>query len=348
MKRFLFAALLLSLVGCSADKNYGEAKVFTLEDFKTIELKASDATFYQNDDLLMGNPSQIKYHPDGYILLADHKPEGLVTVIDLQSNMINHYVKKGRGPLEVANVKDLCIKDGDIWLSSPNDRKLLRLENMHAQRSFSIKQEGKVEGNVLHAVPYRESNILTMPLGSATDRFHLLDADRKIIDTLGVMPSVDMSDLTLNNGIYQSSISLSPDSKNVVAACTMYEVIDIYDESMALRCSLRGPLGVNSAAVKEDIGYGYVITYKPYWLTFSRVVSNNDCFWVGFIGTDIQKDEDLGQIGISKILSFDWDGKPLKAYNLPEKISTFDIDAKNKKLYCITKDAEPQIVIYNL
>ena len=347
MKKFILPILLFSLTACK-QQPMGEAKTFTLDDFKSVELKASDATVYQNDDLLIGRPSLIKYHPDGYILLADRKPEGLVTAIDMQTNRINHYVKQGRGPLEAISVKDLTIKDGDIWLSSPNDKKLLRLEGLPAQRSFSIKQEGKVEGNVLHAVPYRENNILTMSLGSSTDRFYLLDAERKIIDTVGVMPSVDMSDLTLNNGIYQSSISVSPDSKNVVAACTMYEVIDIYDESMALRCSLRGPLGVNSVAVKKDIGYGYVITYKPYWLTFSRVVSNNDGFWVGLIGMDIQKDEDLGQTGISKILSFDWDGKPQKAYNLPEKISTFDIDAKSKKLYAITEEAEPRIVIYNL
>ena len=260
MKKFILPILLLSLTACK-QQPMGEAKTFTIDDFKSVELKANDATVYQNDDLLIGRPSLIKYHPDGYILLADRKPEGLVTAIDMQTNKINHYVKQGRGPLEAISVKDLTVKDGDIWLSSPNDKKLLRLEGLPAQRSFSIKQEGKVEGNVLHAVPYRENNILTMSLGSSTDRFYLLDAERKIIDTVGVMPSVDMSDLTLNNGIYQSSISVSPDSKNVVAACTMYEVIDIYDESMALRCSLRGPLGVNSTAVKQDIGYGSIFSH---------------------------------------------------------------------------------------
>ena len=149
--------MLLSLTACK-QQPMGEAKTFTLDDFKTIELKASDATVYQNDDLLLGNPSLIKYHPDGYILLADRKPEGLVTAIDMQTNKINYYVKKGRGPLEVANIKDLCIKNGDIWLSSPNDKKLLRLECVPAQRSFSIKQEGKVDGMISAIFEYFVKN----------------------------------------------------------------------------------------------------------------------------------------------------------------------------------------------
>lgn len=348
MKRLLFVIVLLSLIGCSTNDKDGVTKTFTLDDFKIIELRENDATIYQNYGIFLGNPMIIKYHPDGYIILFDSKPEGLITSIDTQTNEIDYYVKRGRGPTELSNITDVCIKNGDVWVSNLSDNKILRLETIPNKRGFHIKQEGKLDGYFYRAVPYRENNVLTLPASTTSDRFYMLDADRKVIDTLGVMPSVAKTEMQPSNGIYQSTISISPNSNNVVTACVNFEVIDIYDESMKLVCSLRGPYGVNSGVEKRNIGTGYQIVNKPLWDTFSNVISTNDTFWVGFIGENPQNSNELAQVGINKILSFNWNGKALKAYNLPKKIIAFDIDHKNNKLYGITNDAEPQIVIYNL
>ena len=179
MKYLQLFVVLLCFTACKHHP-MGESRMFVLEDFKSVELQESNATVYLNDDLLLGNPMQIKYHPDGYIILFDRKPEGLITVIDLQTNKINYYVNRGRGPLELGNVKDLSIRNGDVWISSPNDRKLLRLENISEQRSFSIKQEGQIETGFLRAVPYGQNNILTLPLGRTSDRFYMLNNDRVV------------------------------------------------------------------------------------------------------------------------------------------------------------------------
>ena len=65
------------------------------------------------------------------------------------------------------------------------------------------------------------------------------------------------------------------------------------------------------------------------------------------MGVERKKDADFNR-RISSVLSFDWSGRPLKRYVLPQEIFSFDVDWSTGRMYCLTNEAEPRIVWYDL
>lgn len=125
-KAFLSLVAGLLQVACGSNDR-GAAIPFTLDAFERIAVSDAAGTVYRNDSLLLGDPQAIRYHPDGYLVLLDRPNTGQVVVIDLETDSVQHLIKRGRGPEEIISVRDLAIRDGAIWVSGLADRKIMKL-----------------------------------------------------------------------------------------------------------------------------------------------------------------------------------------------------------------------------
>lgn len=344
---FLTAVLALQLVACSQDS--GESvTAFTLDSFERTTVPDAAGTVYRNDSLLLGNPQTIRFHPDGYLVLLDRTDDGQVTVIDLETDNVQHLIRRGRGPEEVMIVRDLVVHDGDIWISGLAERKILKLTRPAGSREFEAHAVCTVADQFMRAVPVADGRFLTLASPSSQTRFHLLDSQGAPCDTVGSFPALgQLAETTPSNAIFQSEITVSPDGGHIAAVCQSLEFIDIYDADMTLIRRLQGPQGIDPSVktIKTPVGVSSYL--DPMYFIFSGAVSNDRQFMVGYIGVCVQNESDFGE-QVGSVLSFDWKGRPQKAYDFESDIVSFDMDWKNNVMYCIENRPEPEIVAYRL
>lgn len=341
--------LLLAFCAASCGRQAADVapRTFTLDSFETITLPAGET--YGSDGLFLGDPHIIRVHPDGYLVVLDVRNTDQVAIIDLATGRIQTSVKHGRGPNEMISVRDITVRDGDIWLSGMSDQKILRLAYDSQQRGFTPEPVCRTADQFLRAVPFTGDRILTLASASSENRFHLLGRDGVTRDTVGVFPASGHIAETAkpNNAIYQSDISVSPDGRHTAVVCRSLEYIDIYDADMNLTARMQGPQGIDPGikVIGSDAGARFV--QDPMWFVFNDVVSDNDGFAVGYIGISPKTDADF-DAGINTILTFDWKGRPQKAYKLESDAVSFDIDRRNGRMYCLVNTPEPVIMVYDL
>ena len=71
--------------------------------------------------------------------------------------------------------------------------------------------------------------------------------------------------------------------------------------------------------------------------------ASNDTFIVGYVGD--MTGRSFSSAGILHLLLFDWEGNLLRQIDLPEEVSSFDIDWQSGKVVAISKDDEPKILV---
>lgn len=346
-KAFLSLVAGLLQVACGSNDR-GAAIPFTLDAFERIAVSDAAGTVYRNDSLLLGDPQAIRYHPDGYLVLLDRPNTGQVVVIDLETDSVQHLIKRGRGPEEIISVRDLAIRDGAIWVSGLADRKIMKLTRPEGGRAFNPQLVCTASDQFMRAVPLSGERFLTLDSASSGNRFYRLDGEGMTCDTLGSFPSLEqMTEFEPNNGLFQSEITVSPDEAHTAAVCQSLEYIDIYDADMQLQKRLQGPQGIEPAIKTVKTEMGVFFGQDPLCLVYSNAVSDDRQFMVGYIGVCVEDESDLEE-KIGTVLSFDWKGRPLKAYEFESDIVSFDMDWENNVMYCLANRPEPEIVIYHL
>ncbi len=172
------------------------------------------------------------------------------------------------------------------------------------------------------------------------------------IRSAGSFPPVKVAPgVQLMNGLVQSTITVSPDRRHTAIACQTVDYIDIYDRNLELSKRLRGPIGAEPEFLMQEVQNGmFVLTQEPRFDVFGPCVSGDDGFLVVYKGDEVKTRENPEKEAHT-ILSFDWNGKPLKCYSFDHPVWCFDVDAEGKKMYVATRDPEslePEILIYNL
>ena len=124
------------------------------------------------------------------------------------------------------------------------------------------------------------------------------------------------------------------------------DLIEVYDYSGHCIKRMRGPHQIELVMDLQSAGDGYTTaktrkgeTYKCY---SSPVHAGEEVFvlYFGELSEDYQERD-------FKIIVFDWNGKPLRMYELDTHLFTFSVDYENKIIYGITNSPEYRIIKYN-
>lgn len=347
--RKISLSIIVALLVTACDHNTENADTtFSLDSFERITVPDAVGIKYHNDSIFLGNPHIIRFHPEGYLILADVPNADQIMVIDLQTDKVQSLTKHGRGPAEIMSVRDLTIRDGDIWVTGIADQKIIRLIRSDGKREFEPASYYKAKDQFLRAVPFTKGRILALASSSSGNRFHILDSEATTRDTVGSFPSTGkIAEVEPNNAIFQSDVTVAPNGKHIAAVCQSLEYIDIYDAEMGLKNRLHGPQGIDPAIKTVNTELGATFYQDPLWMIFSNAVSDNDHLMIGYIGVCVESEEDFER-QINTVLSFGWDGRPLKAYEFESDIVSFDMDWKNNRMYCLANRPEPEIIVYDL
>lgn len=355
MRRSLFHILVFATLFSACTVDSGGELSFDCDSFDHKVVSRNEAEVFVSDSSLLGRPTAMRIHPDGFLVVIDYVAKQQVVFFDLKDGGAHDLITRGRGPMELITAWDIGIYDGDVWVSGPQESKMVRLSLDRNTRKFDMAEEIDLSATpFMRSLPYINSGFLIMSQGSSGRRMEIISDKGESIKEVGSFPDVKMSgDYKPNNFWLQSVLSISPDKNHTAVCYSSIDYIDIYDRKMGLKKRLRGPIGSEPEFFEQKIAAGTRFIQDPSLIVYKYSASNDMGFWVSYVGFERKPGvrPEAGETDAYKIFSFDWSGKPLKCYTFEHPVWCFDVDATGKKMYVSTRHPEtlePEILIYDL
>ncbi len=340
MRKFIIALSAIVAVAC-AGSDEGKERVVNIDNIPSQMIYADDLKRIHIDSLLLARPYSISYYPDDILLVKDKKLGELATVIDLKINRVSPLVKSGRSKYELLSLMNMTLLDGDVWLYSFMDSKMLKMEFDANSRTFTPSDLYQFDNRYFGVLPRHDGRFIALSAMGANSRMVLLDGDENLLQEFGVYPQCETPELC-DSSTVQSIMTLSPNGENLAVACLSLEHIGIYGPDLEERANSYGQFCQDVKFERVTRGEMSFVTQKPHYFAFENIISNEDGFWIGYLGVQ-PTDDNPGSVAIRKIIKWDWNGEIEQVYELDQPIISFDIDFESNTLYCITKETEPQI-----
>lgn len=323
------------LISCDSDKDYIDH--FTEASFNA-RFDIRDGNPVESNDLFLGQPTLIRFHPDSFLVLEEYGTPRLINILDLRNGQVQELISRGRGPGEMLVSWGVEIIDKSVCLFCGQLRKVIILVP-NKNRSFVIDEEFFIEEKQtqrLHPLS-RDQYVCLSAIGD-DKRFALLDPKGKIIKKFGEYPPfINDDEVKADNDIFFSSIGSMPSGKRFVAICSHTDLFEIYDVEEGLLKRFQGPLDIKLSVTNQTMGIGLMHKLQPHYTTYHHAIANEIEFWTGFIGYRFErgKEQSLADQCTKKIYCFDWEGKPIRILSLPYPTISFDVDWEGRVLYAL-------------
>lgn len=348
LKLIYFAGLISLLSACETNTSK-QGVTFTVDSFRRYAVSLDRSKKFGNDTLLLTHPRLVRIHPQGFLLLKESTPEGQLAIVDLMTGTKSVKIKRGRGPKEVFNVRDIVAQDSCIWVSDIQQSKVIHLALSRDTRTFQIDSVYRfADVQFLRISPFVDNGFLALNMTLPGERMLVFDGKGNVSKTAGSYPPLDKTpDIVPNNSILQSDISVAPDLEHTAVVCRSIDYIDIYDSDLTLKKRLRGPMGAEIGVETVTKNGNTRFLQKPMYFMYNNITSNKDRFMVGYVGVKPEPDS-ADDTGIRSIFVFDWNGTPLKSYDFDRRIAAFDMDWERNEIYCLVETPEPKIFVVDL
>ena len=348
-KYFCGTIVLMSLISCNKNNNTnGDNNSFSLDDFTEVTLDSLQGTTL-TDDVDFGRGVAIRAVNDSILAVRVIRSENQIVMYNQKSGRNQAAIATGSGPLEMLRVAGMSVSsDGRLWAVGSGDKKVMSVEWCDSAEHATPALHFAAGTGLLNGVTDSRGGIVALPAFDSDARVALLDGEGAVTATFGGFPQVGLPDSVKADNIkFQADIAYSPDRNIVVVSNKSWAEIEIYnlDDSTTLR--LRGPVTVDAEIVGQDTPMGTMYAQKPMWTVFDGITAGPESFYVGYIGVKIQSEQDLDRT-ISRILEFDYEGKPMRCFTFSHDITAFDVDNDNNAIYTIENRPEPTIVKYSL
>jgi len=345
----LSAVLFCIFLSCGRDKVNED--LFSKESFKS-RMDVRDGRPILFDDLFLGQPKTITFHPDSFLVIEEMEAPRLIKILDLKNNKIQELIPRGRGPGEMLVAWGVKVIDKDIFLFCGQLSKVIIL-TMTNDRHFVIDDEFYIEEKQSQRlIPMSHDKFVCLSAIGDEKRFSVLTGGGEIIKKFGEYPSfINDNEVKANNDIFLSVIDAKPGGRLFVAVCMKSDLFEIYDLEVGLRRRFQGPLGFKFSVETQSMGGGYMLRPVPHYLTYRTLIAGENEFWAGYIGHKWEpgKVVPLTEQCTKEIFCFDWEGKPLRILSLEYPAIHFDFDWKGNILYALElRENDPVIAAYSL
>lgn len=343
MRKYTVWVVLLAglfAVQCTNNRVGPAEQSFTLDGVREIAV----ARFREYPQFDLGNPMDVIALGGGKVLVSDQAPL-MLHYLDLTTGSDHAFLNQGRGPGELSLASTVEVQGDLLYAFSPNDRKIVCLR-LDESQDFPLVSEIKTEVfSPKMAVDPKGGFVMSPTRGGL--RFVHLDNQGNVTDTLGSFPQVEGEQEAINNNSLQSNFAFSPDGKYFCSPYLGMDCIEIYSHDFKSVTRLMGPEDFRPTVKKIVFQGGEAWTYgaSPDKRVFSGVSTSDKGFIVIYIGQLRDSDESARR---NTLLRFDWQGRCLARYVLPEDIYYYDIDWEQGKLIAISARPERTLVVADI
>lgn len=219
---------------------------------------------------------------------------------------------------------------GKVVVTSPKKGRVLALDH-----------EVKIDGQYLRMIYSQPRGFIGTPL--LEGRFEIIDDNGIPQETFGSFPKLKGDNSLVSNSSAQSRMAVSPDGRYLCSSYLGIDCIEIYSKNFRSLKRLWGPGSITPSVMVKGDGQARMTVLDPARRVFSALSASNDTFIVGYVGD--MTGRSFSSAGILHLLLFDWEGNLLRQIDLPEEVSSFDIDWESGKVVAISKDDEPKILV---
>ena len=345
--KFLIRCSILVLILNSCQSENKEKLSFTSESFDTT-IKFNEGIVLDINGSALGRPNNLVYHPKDYLICSDNISKQLLKVINVKTGGVQELINKGRGPKECIHIGSISIVNDDIWIYGRSLSKMLHLK-LDSLGIFRIVDEFKISKQTSSCIA------LTNKLfaGTSFSEHRVSYYNRKgefLYGTLDMPKEVSLKEEQLPNVVFQTSITKTPNGKNVVLANQFIDVLECYSNSGDTTFVLSGPDGFKTSLKPRSNGGARSFPLYPQCFAYIQVAATDNEIWGSYIGIMLQKGSaPLGKNGFpNRIFCFTTEGEPKRKIKFDDRFISFAVDSKNAKLFCLMHEPDIRIVQYNI
>jgi len=354
MNRYFFIMAIITLVSCQRPGSNDELLSY-FDGVPTRVLAAEASDEIEQFGILA--PNKISVYEGAYII-KKKKAENFVDILTPDGTVIP-CVKKGRGPGELVDVGSIQMQGDTLSVYGRSQNRLLDINipgtiASRRQQIFGERQVGlsdmKVSEQMIIPVYLQLSNQRIFATGMFGDKSLYVELSQSGAPIAGVQgPALDdsriddMAQRVLNAS---SIISISPDGNRIAAAYNQIAVLSFADTTPELR-ERWSKVFFQPSLWHPDNVQGVVVGYnRDGKSTFHDIQAFNDAVYILYSGKNHEIDNEEDPSHCNHLLVFDWDGNPLKKYELKDAIAGFYVDGN--VLYGVSSNPSSRILRFRL
>lgn len=275
---------------------------------------------------------------DTFILLSTAKSRRAVTVLSTETyKPVAEIIPRDRGKghcLSVTNIMNTDEKDV-VWLYDGaavkflkvDLQKAIKIDNYEGEKEFVANKPGSA---VMSPSWINDSMFAGCSYFSDEERFVLFNDSFRALQKIGVLPPAlsnwpeenPKGKFSLRAMCYSGDLVKHPEMNKYAIAYKKTSRVELYDSSNLVKV-IRGPDLFDPLYEFQDIGAAKMPKhYKETMLSCIEMQADSKFIYVLYSGR--KKRFRFGH----KLLIFDWNGNPVKLYDLPGSYQTFSIIQK--------------------
>ncbi|MDC7150318.1 BF3164 family lipoprotein [Parabacteroides johnsonii] len=348
MKIYFYIVISLLLI-CSCKKESGIVKnttLFSKEDFKqTISLKGK---IIEIDSLW--KPIRIWVH-DSSLVSIDMYCDYFAQIYDNKNGFKKtENIPRGIGPGEFLNCWSLQFYLDKVWAFDMQQAKMnaYKISDFLNKKNISPVNSIKFNSGAPTSVAVLPDN--SFLCSDLTDSENLVTH----FDTLGNKdnkyqvgyPEVSINNIpeNLKKRFWENRIYYNHYNNKIVIFYTYSDLIDIYNSDMKLMHRIQGPdnfIPILGNRKVENHDFAYIIPEQTKFAYLFGVLTDSE-IWALYYGISPKRGEEMQHT----IFVFDYQGNPLRHYELDIPITFFCVDSKMKYIYGLSEQPDPVIIRY--
>lgn len=310
---------------------------FSLDDSKRVGMSA----FTKLKGVELGSPVAIVSYDENHVLVVDRRAKAVLTLYDLRTGEKVDSLLRGRGPGECMNAFTVTVSHGKVYVDDISWGGKVVVTSPKKGRVLALDHEVKIDGQYLRMIYSQPRGFIGTPL--LEGRFEIIDDNGIPQETFGSFPKLKGDNSLVSNSSAQSRMAVSPDGRYLCSSYLGIDCIEIYSKNFRSLKRLWGPGSITPSVMVKGDGQARMTVLDPARRVFSALSASNDTFIVGYVGD--MTGRSFSSAGILHLLLFDWEGNLLRQIDLPEEVSSFDIDWQSGKIVALSKDADPKILV---
>lgn len=356
-RTFLLLLILFGAICCNPQKDNITTERETIVNFTEKDIPTPTKVNGRKlnfEEFLV--PRHILYLDNHLIIAQNSNQESdLFYLYNMETeSFIGSIGKKGFGPGEVVQSTGLeqGFSEGEFFTYDGN-RRTLNFFNIHGFRTTKIVQtQLKAPGNM---------NLVTEATLTSPSSFII-----KTANTWKKLAEINLEGDTLNtygtwknmldrkglppfcvSHICQGSLASSRNRRYVGISGVLKDFIEIFNTETGKRLFITGPLNQDPKfKLQHYNGNSFPVFEHPTPHQYTQLYLQEDSFFVLYIGQEINQKETVPSN--LRIFQFDYQGNFINNFQLNYPILSFSMDEKNKMLYAITRDQNPNIAVFDL
>lgn len=301
------------------------------------------ATITPDKPILFGADMQLL--SDSIAVIRKWKEEHHLAFVNLNTGeVLRELITKGQGPGEIMTMF-LCPQydKNKLLIDDPNLRTIFNVDYNRAinDNNYMIEPVLKYENRALEFIPI-DTFFIAAGLRTIDNRFQIFDSKGELIATCLNYDKASkyshVPDRVYSTGL-TGSFAIHPNGERFVFGAKNSGCIQIFNFT-SNEITKHKDLIFNDPVITCE--NNACATSPKAIKSTETIVSSDKFFYVLYSGDTLEKNINGPT---NNLLVFDWDGNPVKRYELQQPITTFAINSTGNKLYGIALETDASVIV---